>query len=663
MPLFIRKLSISTKTTLLNLTLMLLLSAATLFSIAQVIARGLEQQAIEMQRLSMDIAWGSLTEQGRDFAIADGVLKLDGRTLNDQNDVVDKIKRITAGTATIFQGDRRVATNVLKPDGTRAVGTTLAAGPARDAVLTRGVPYRGMVTILGEEYYAAYDPIKDKTGSVIGILYVGIQKSLVFASFNDSMRFATLLVLACALILAIPGYLVLRALLRPIGQLSGTMDALAKGDLAAAIAGVERLDEIGAMSRSVLVFRDSMAETERMRAQQARERVEVEQQKRRALQSMADTVEQESRKAVEAVAARTQAMDNGAEAMATSARLVGANAQNVAAAAQQALSNAQAVATAAEQLAASISEIGSQVGHAASVTRAAVGASQQTETTIESLSSAVGRIGDVADLIQGIAAQTNLLALNATIEAARAGEAGKGFAVVAGEVKNLANQTSRSTEEISRLIAEIQAVTARSVSEVRAISRNIGEIDAISGTIAAAVEEQGAATQEISRNVAQTATASTDVAVRIDDVSREAATTGQRAEEVREGAHDVTQSIDNLMHVLVRTVRTATDDVDRRSQPRYLVNAPCAIDQSGGRLSAQLHDISYNGAALVGGVDVAERGVLIFDRLGVPVPFDVLERDREIIRLRFRLEDVNRADFDSRFEAFERWTTERRSVA
>ncbi|MBK1836291.1 cache domain-containing protein [Azospirillum sp. YIM B02556] len=661
---FVGRLSISTKVTVLNLFGMLILSTAILFAIGQVIVRDLERQAIEMQRLSMDIAWSALQERGGRFTVADGKLLLDGAVMNDDTLVVDRIKRITGGTATLFLGDRRIATNVTAADGSRAVGTTLAQGAAYDAVLRRGTPFRGMVEILGEPYYAAYDPIRDAAGTPVGILYVGIRKAEVFKTFDDSMRFATMLVVLCAGMLAVPGYLVSRRLLRPLGQLSHVMTALSSGDLAAGVAGADRLDEIGAMSRSVLVFRDGMAEAERLRAEQEHQRIQGEAQKRKALQAMADTVEQESRGAVERVAARTQEMDRNAGAMATSAGLVGANAQNVAAAAAQALSNAQAVASAAEQLSASIEEIGNQVGHATGVTRAAVAASNRTETTIESLSAAVSRIGDVAELIRGIAAQTNLLALNATIEAARAGEAGKGFAVVAGEVKNLANQTSRSTEEISRLIAEIQSVTARSVEEVRDISRTIGEIDAISGTVAAAVEQQASATQEISRNVGQTAGAATDVSTRIDEVSREAQVTEERADQLRSGASEVTHSIDDLMHVLVRAVRTATDDVDCRNTPRYRVEAPCVVEgPEGRRLTVRLLDISRHRAALGEADSVGGCGTLLPDGLGIAVPFEVVNREEGLVRVRFRLPGTDRQDFDLRFDRFEDSMAGRRLAA
>jgi methyl-accepting chemotaxis protein len=155
-----RHLKVSTKVTLANVIGMLVLSGAVLLVIAQVLKADLGRQAIDMQRLSMEVAWSTLREAGREISIRDGQLRIGETVLNGNYEIVDKIKRVTGGTATIFQGDTRVSTNVLKPDGTRAVGTPLAKGPAYDAVFSRGEGYRGPVDILGERYYAAYDPLE-----------------------------------------------------------------------------------------------------------------------------------------------------------------------------------------------------------------------------------------------------------------------------------------------------------------------------------------------------------------------------------------------------------------------------------------------------------------------------------------------------------------------
>ncbi|MBR0902956.1 methyl-accepting chemotaxis protein [Bradyrhizobium liaoningense] len=345
---------------------------------------------------------------------------------------------------------------------------------------------------------------------------------------------------------------------RPIVRMTDTMQKLATGDIAADIPFAHRRDEVGSMAGALLVFKQAAVENSRLREEQLRQEQEAALAKRGALHQMAETVERETGRSVDTASAASHGVERAATSLSEIASSLSAQSQAVAAASTQALGSSQTVSAAAEELSASIREIASQVARTSTVTKSAVAGREQARSTIQALAGSVRKIAEVSDLIGGIAGQTNLLALNATIEAARAGEAGRGFAVVAAEVKSLSDQTAKSTEEITRLIAEIQTSTQAAVDAVETMGGHIVEIDGVATSVAAAMEEQDAATREITRSISESASAAQEVSVKIGNVSRDAASVNERAAEVRQAIAGMSANLEQLRSVVVRTVRDST---------------------------------------------------------------------------------------------------------
>ncbi|AMA60905.1 methyl-accepting chemotaxis protein [Bradyrhizobium sp. CCGE-LA001] len=379
------------------------------------------------------------------------------------------------------------------------------------------------------------------------------------ADRDSSMLYILLGVAAAVLAFIAAGLLgVALGVVRPIVRMTDTMQKLATGDLAADIPFAHRRDEVGSMAGALVVFKQAAMENSRLREEQLRQEQEAALAKRGALQQMAETVERETGRSVDTASAASHGVERAATSLSEIASSLSAQSQAVAAASTQALGSSQTVSAAAEELSASIREIASQVARTSTVTKSAVAGREQARSTIQALAGSVRKIAEVSDLIGGIAGQTNLLALNATIEAARAGEAGRGFAVVAAEVKSLSDQTAKSTEEIARLIAEIQTSTQAAVDAVETMGGHIVEIDGVATSVATAMEQQDAATREITRSISESASAAQEVSIKIGNVSRDAASVNERAAEVRQAIAGMSANLEQLRSVVVRTVRDST---------------------------------------------------------------------------------------------------------
>jgi len=417
----------------------------------------------------------------------------------------------------------------------------------------------------------------------------------------------------------------------PLSRLGRYFGAIAGGDYTLNIPD-ERIAEYRRPVRLLRALRAKLAFAQLEKVENDR-RADAE--RKAAILEMADTVEKETTASVDVIANSTRKVNGSAEDMAGKASEVTENCQAASEAANTALASAQAVSSAAEQLSASIGEISSQVGKASAATGEAVKVGAKAEETIGSLSEAVAKISEVTKLIGQIAGQTNLLALNATIEAARAGAAGKGFAVVASEVKNLANQTARSTEDINRQVEEIQAATKAAVEAVAAIGAKVLDIDSVAQSISAAVEEQGAATKEIARNVSQTADAVNLVTTRIGDVTHEAAAVTDLAADVRKSVGGVNDNIESLKNALVKIVRTSTAEADRRMHRRQETDIAAKIVLDGRMADGRIVDISMGGASLrtAQSPAVGANGRLEFD--GLSLAFEVRAVEGGDVRVAF----------------------------
>ncbi|MEA5112766.1 MAG: methyl-accepting chemotaxis protein [Geobacteraceae bacterium] len=461
----------------------------------------IQRRAVVNQESRLKTFWYLLNQKGTEFKVVNGNLMAGNFTINGDHSLPDSLKDLCGGVATVFQGDVRVSTNIMKDDGSRAIGTKLQ-GPAYEAVIKKGSSYRGEADILGKSYFAAYDPIKDAQGQTIGVLFSGVPKSEFFAGFNN---LKWIIIGVAVLLLGFAVAIIKLAVNRLFMPLNDMHDALLTaqddGDLSRRLDYL-RKDEIGEMCRAFNGFMEKLTGIISTIAESA-EKVTgsggILSSTSGLMASNADNI-----------AAQTTTVAVASEEMAATSNDVAQNCALAADGSQRANDSAMAGSAVVQETISVMNTIAERV--------------KESARTVENLGSQSDQIGEIVGTIEDIADQTNLLALNAAIEAARAGEQGRGFAVVADEVRALAERTTKATKEIGSMIKSIQQQTREAVTSMEegvyevergtseaaksgsALEDILEQINAVSmqvNQIATATEEQTVTTNEISNNIQQ----------------------------------------------------------------------------------------------------------------------------------------------------------------
>lgn len=551
------RLSIAQKITIFNIFGSLVGMAAMVAMALWIVEAEMEEKALQTETINIELVKYFLAEKGP-LSLRDGKLYAGDDYIIGEHDheIVDTAKKLTTATFTIFAGDVRASTNVIK-DGKRAVGTPLAKSEIYDRLYVEKKPFIGLANVLGQDFYVHYEPLFNQQGDMVGSIVAGL-KAETFLDAVDEVTWRLVLVgILSAIFVTVGLYILITRQLQGLALLTRIMGRLAGNDHSVDVPETDRGDDVGEIARAVEIFKNNGIEREQLEAAQRGE--ENRRQERQVkVEQLTSGFNNTIRNVLDNIGQSVSNLHNVSETMNATADLTSRESASASSITEQAAANIETVSTATRQLTSSIQEISEQVSRTSSISREAVQESEGALANVEGLAEAASRIGEVVNLINDIAAQTNLLALNATIEAARAGEAGKGFAVVASEVKSLANQTARATEEIASQVTGIQQATHQSVDAIKSIATTITRINELSADLASAVEEQSAATGEIARNVDEASRGTTEVTRSITNVAEKARETERSAQNVSGAADLLREQSGNLRDEVTRFLNDVT---------------------------------------------------------------------------------------------------------
>ena len=485
------------------------------------LAAGLKKQ-VDAGQMTKEAALAELSRRANSMTYDKGAGYLFGTTNDGITVMAPDPKHIGTDRMDVVTNGRKLSRELM--DGVKANGSIL---------LTYEYMKPGEETPIRKMSYAVAVPGFD--------MYLGTGAYLddLDAKMKPIAWVLGLAILGIAVISGSIAWLIGRSISKPLGELGARMQALADGQLDGEIPGLDRGDEVGAMAKTVQIFKDNAIRIRGLEQAEAETQARAAAERRAAMENIASDFERSVTGIVRSVSTAAAGMQTTAQSMTATASDASARAATVGAASQNASNNVGTVAAAAEELSSSVAEISRQVARSSEVASKAVADAERTNATVQALSTGAEKIGEVVKLIHSIAAQTNLLALNATIEAARAGESGRGFAVVASEVKALANQTAKATEEISAQVAAMQASTGEAVTSIGGITETIAQMSEITTSISAAIDQQGDATREIARNIQSVAAGSSEINSNIGGVTTAASATGKAASEVLSNAREL----------------------------------------------------------------------------------------------------------------------------